>query len=210
MAPSSTSLRPLLVLVSGKPGSGKTTLARRLAETDALALPLLDRDAIKVGLVTTQGIETDENRATIVPASFSIFYETIGSWLASGVSLIAEHSFRRGMAETPLQPLIRQACTVVLHCDTSPEEARRRFIERERANPRARPDILAALVQRMEQGAYDWAMFDPLELGVSTLRIDTTQGYVPGFDTITAFCRNGQSGKVAEMSRKPGPFGNRC
>ncbi|MDQ5854653.1 MAG: hypothetical protein M3380_21795 [Chloroflexota bacterium] len=40
--------------------AGKSTLARRLAETDALGLPLLDRDAIKVGLVMTHGMETDE------------------------------------------------------------------------------------------------------------------------------------------------------
>jgi adenylate kinase family enzyme len=47
---SDDSPRPLLVIVCGKPGSGKTTLARRLAEMDALGPPLLSRDAIKVGL----------------------------------------------------------------------------------------------------------------------------------------------------------------
>ncbi len=39
--------RPLLVMVSGKPGSGETTLARRLAKPDALGLPLVQSDTIK-------------------------------------------------------------------------------------------------------------------------------------------------------------------
>ncbi len=176
--------------------AGKSTLARRLAETDALGLPLLDRDAIKVGLVTTHGMETEELRATIVRDSFDIFYQTIDSWLRAGVSLIAEHSFRRGMSESALRPLTHLACAVVLHCDTSPAEAQRRFIERERSNPRARPDLLAATIQRMEHGAYDWSIFDPLDLDVPMLRVDTTHGYSPGLDSITAFCRNSRSEKA--------------
>src|SRR5688500_7528188 len=85
-----TSPRPLLVLVSGKPGAGKSTLARRLSESDALGLHVLSRDAIKVGLVETQGAETDEIRNVIVPRSFDLFFETIELWLRAGVSLIAE------------------------------------------------------------------------------------------------------------------------
>lgn len=36
--------RPQLVIVRGKPGAGKSTLARRLTEPDALGLSLLSRD----------------------------------------------------------------------------------------------------------------------------------------------------------------------
>ncbi len=81
------------MLVTGKPGSGKFTLARRLAETDALGLPLLSRDALKVGLVETYGVETDAVMATVVPLSYTLFYDTIASWLRGGVILIAEYSF---------------------------------------------------------------------------------------------------------------------
>jgi adenylate kinase family enzyme len=55
MSASTEEPRPLLVLERGKPGFGKTTLARRLGESDALGLPVLPRDAIKVGLVETRG-----------------------------------------------------------------------------------------------------------------------------------------------------------
>ena len=51
--------RPLLVFVSGKPGSGKTTLARRLAAEDALWLPLVSCDPIRVGMMESQGRAND-------------------------------------------------------------------------------------------------------------------------------------------------------
>ncbi len=189
-----TSPSPLLVLVTGKPGSGKSTLARRLAEEDALGLPLLSRDALKVGLVETYAAETDAVRATIVPLSYRVFYDTIALWLRGGVSLIAEYGFVRARSETDIRPLTRLAHAVVVHCDTPDEEARRRFVARERTNPRARPDLVAALIGRMERGEYDWAMFGVPDLGVPTLRVDTTRGYAPGLDTIAAFCRSGRAG----------------
>jgi predicted kinase len=162
MAATAASPPPLLVIVSGKPGSGKSTLAQRLAERDALGLPLLSRDAIKVELVETHAtpetgarrwtVETDVLRATIVPRSYAIFYQTIEAWLRAGVSLIAEYGFVRGRSESDLRPLIKLARAVVVHCETSPEEARRRFIARERSDPHSRPDRLAGIIEQMEGG----------------------------------------------------------
>ena len=50
--------RPWLVLVSGEPGSGKTTLGRQLA--GALRLPFLSRDDVRGGLYATAGLWTDD------------------------------------------------------------------------------------------------------------------------------------------------------
>lgn len=190
---------PLLVLVCGKPGSGKSTLARRLDAADALGLPLLSRDAIKVGLVETHAtsdtgphravVETDTLRSTIVPLSFRVFYRTIGAWLRAGVSLIAECGFQRGRCESDLRPLTRLARAVIVQCDTAPEEARRRFVARERADPHSRPDRLTAIIERMDRDAFDWTRFDPPDLGVPTLRVDTTDGYDPSLEAIVAFCQ---------------------
>ena len=182
--------RPLLVIVRGKPGSGKTTLARRLGGTDALGLPLLERDAIKAGLVETHSVETDEVRQVVVPLSFDLFFRTIELWLREGVSLIAEHSFRRELHEARLRALIRLARAVVIECDTTDEVAQQRYIARERSNPRIRPDLRAATVERMERGDYHWRMFDAFDLSVPALRVNTTEGYAPDLDTIVAFCRD--------------------
>ncbi len=125
----------------------------------------------------------------IVPRSFDIFYQTIASWLHASISLIAGHSFRRGMSESDLNLLSQLAHTVLLHCDTSPEEAQRCFIERERSNPHARVAVLAASIHRMEHGTYDWTVFDSLDIAVPTLRVDTTDGYSPAYTRLSLSIR---------------------
>ena len=194
MSELSVSPRPLLVIVRGKPGSGKTTLARRLAETDALGLPLLSRDAIKAGLVETRGVETDAVRTAVVPRTFDLFHRTMELWLREGISLIAEEAFSRARAETTLRALMGLADAIVITCETSDAEAARRYIERENANPRKRPDVLAATVDQMLSGAYPWRVFDAFDLGVPALRVETTRGYEPDLYAIVAFCRARRGG----------------
>ncbi len=190
--------RPLLILVSGKPGSGKSTLAQRLADQDALWLPLVSRDAIKQGLGETLGISPDDEAgvSAVTQTSVDIFYEAIGHLLSAGVGLIAEQSFRRGLDESRLQPLTLLARTVIVHCHTSPDEARRRFVERARSGrPEQRPArSVQKLIDQMEAGTFDWVVFEPPDLDVPMLRVDTSHTYAPGLDTIIAFCRGNSVG----------------
>lgn len=192
MQPSSPSCRPLLVVVRGKPGAGKTTLARRLAETEWLGLPLLSRDALKVGLIERHDEETDAVRTRVVPLAFDLFHPTIEQWLRAGVSLIADEAFSRDRAEAELRGFARLARLAIIHCITTDDEARRRYVAREQANPRKRPDVLAATVERMARGDYPWAIFAPFDIGVPSLRVDTTHGYEPGLEAIVTFCRAGR------------------
>jgi predicted kinase len=118
MSQSSRASLPLFVFVSGKPGSGKSTLAQRLA--DALWFPLLSKDAIKQGLLETRAAAEDEAaREVDGPTSFGVFYGAIGFLLRSGVSLVAEVSFQRGLDEPKFQPLMEVARIVNVHCETS-------------------------------------------------------------------------------------------
>lgn len=182
--------RPLLVMVRAKPGSGKTTLARRLAEADALDLPVLHRDAIKAGLVASHGGATPAARAVIVPRSFDLLFQTVALWLREDVSLIAEHSLLRAWNEEAIRAVLPLARTIILSCDPPDAVAARRFIARERALPGRGPGYSSPAIEQMEQGTFDWRRFDPFELGVPELRVDTTVGYQPDLDALLAFCRS--------------------
>jgi predicted kinase len=201
MPDSSRPTLPLLVFVSGKPGSGKSTLAFRLA--DALWFPLISNDAIRQGLLETRANAEDEATRTVDgPTSVAVFYATIGFLLRAGVSLVVEHSFRRGLSEPDLQSLSPIARMVNIHCDTSIEEAQRRFTQRERTLRRHFVETLRrhqpdrtqrydgdSIIDQMERRVFDWEVFDPLDLDVPRLRVDTTVEYLPSLDRIVAFVR---------------------
>src|SRR5688572_18642857 len=82
--------RPLLVLISGHPGSGKTTLGRALG--DALHLPRANRDRISSGMWRTDPALIDDPRQP-----WDVFAETIERYLSRGVSLVADQTLYRGM-----------------------------------------------------------------------------------------------------------------
>jgi predicted kinase len=58
-----------LVIVSGAPGSGKTTLATRLSQD--LGLPMLDRDALKEALADAIGHPADVDASARLGAGSS-------------------------------------------------------------------------------------------------------------------------------------------
>src|SRR4051812_33338753 len=91
--------KPLLLIVAGPPGSGKTTLSRRIG--DRLGLPVLCRDGIKEGVVFTTGelVSPGTPRAA---ALFGVFYELLDSYLRLGVSVVAEAAFRPDIAPAEL------------------------------------------------------------------------------------------------------------
>ena len=202
MPDSSHTLHPLLVFVSGKPGSGKSTLAHRLA--DALWFPLLSKDAIKQGLLETRAAaEEAAARAVDGSTSFGVCYNAIGFLLRNGVSLVAEASFQRGLDEPRIQQLEEVARIVNVHCDLPISEAQRRFAAREgterrrffEALCRDRPDNHPCydpsyFIDQMESGTFDWMAFEPLDLGVPRLRVDTTADCQPSLDRIVTFLRS--------------------
>ena len=82
---------PCLILVSGPPASGKTTLARRLAA--GFGLPAVHKDAIKESLFGTLGVRSPEGAQGLGRASIALLYDFVERLLASRVSVIAESNF---------------------------------------------------------------------------------------------------------------------
>ncbi len=120
----------VLVLVSGAPGSGKTTLARRLAEE--LAFPLLTRDGLKETLLDVLGAPDRPASQRLGSASYALLYAVLDALVGTIPGVIAESNFARGRSEGDLRPLVARARAVLLHCGTTPEEVERRIVARAR------------------------------------------------------------------------------
>ncbi len=85
--------KPRLIIVNGLPGTGKTTLARRLS-TD-LRLPIFSRDGMYETLYDALECQVHGSPPMLAPATFTLLYYVIGSLLAAGQSAIVEGFFGR-------------------------------------------------------------------------------------------------------------------
>ncbi|MGI9147872.1 MAG: AAA family ATPase [Chloroflexota bacterium] len=177
--------RPLVVLVGGRPASGKTTLARHLS--GALGLPFISRDIITEALADTL---TRTSRELVEP-SFAVFWRLIDLQVHAGVGVVAETNLHRGAAEPSVRAVAEQADVALVYCQTARELSIRRFAERVERGERHWCFEDAARLERVRAGAVDpaWERAFPLCVGQRTLVVDTSDGYTPGLATILAFIR---------------------
>jgi predicted kinase len=162
-------LKPRIVLVSGPPASGKTTLARPLAAR--LGFALLTKDDIKETLFTAMhGLPGDvEYSRTIGAASMELLWS-----LAPHIpALVLEANFRTqsDYERTRVIALIEKTCAqiVEVYCRLPREEASRRFAERARHERHHPAHALAAMApERMMEYEEPFALTPVIE-------VDTTR-----------------------------------
>jgi predicted kinase len=133
---------PRLVVVTGPPASGKTTVARAVA--DALGWPLLTKDALKETLFDELGVADRAWSSKIGGAAMSLLYLLLDVELRAGRSVIVEANFSaaRANAEFAALPPFRP---VQVYCHGDPDELVARFRARRGRHPGHRDDDAQAL-----------------------------------------------------------------
>lgn len=177
MLPSLAS-KPSLIVVSGPMGSGKTTLAHRLAPH--IALPLLSRDELKEGMVFSTPGFVPTTSDPLTRRTYGLFFATIRSWLEAGVSLVAEAAFQDRLWRQGLDPLDGLAELRIIRCHVSPEIAEARATARMASQASRAAHADADQIARAPS-------FTAISIDAATLDVDTSDLYDPDLDAIAAF-----------------------
>ncbi|MEV4670164.1 MULTISPECIES: AAA family ATPase [Actinomadura] len=177
---------PTLVVVSGGPGTGKTTLAHRLAQD--LGCPAVVRDEIKQGMVlATPGYRGGGADPLNLP-TLGAFFGVLRLLLEAGVTAVAEAAFQDKVWRPNLEPLTALADIRVVRCTVDSEIARERIVQRVEHGHRAAHgdrDLLEAIAA----GRHSLDSYVPLRMDLPTLIVDTSDGYRPALADIAAFAR---------------------
>jgi len=155
---------PLLVVVTGPPGAGKSAIARAVA--DRLGLPLVAKDAFKELLWERLGADDLESSRRLGAASFDLVFLQVGELLRQGTSVVAEGNFSAG---EPFRDLPR-ARVLQLHVSADRETLLDRYRNRSERHP-AHPDVEYEPEIAARMWRDDWK---PLDIGGGLLQIDTT------------------------------------
>lgn len=84
--------KTLLLIISGPPCTGKTTLGKKIAQE--LRLPLISRDDIKESLFDSLGVKDREWSKKLGIASYQVLYKMVDSLLQGSQSFILESNFK--------------------------------------------------------------------------------------------------------------------
>lgn len=156
---------PLLVVVTGMPSSGKTTVAEGLAAR--LSLPLIAKDEIKESLYESIGADDVAASARLGAAAYALIFGLARTMLGSGVPLIVEANFFRDQegdfASLPEHRLAQ------VHCHAPLPVLLDRYAGRSRHAGHQDAEKIKELPARFESGAHS-----ALVLTGELIQLDTT------------------------------------
>jgi len=181
-------VQPSVVVVSGPPGSGKTSLAAALSTR--LGWPVVSRDAVKAGMIDAERRQEPPPLGDpLAVKAYEVMYEIARRHVECGVSVIVESAFRVDLSKPELEAMTEGAEVRQIACYCPIELLIERFDARRTSDGRRRAHPDDAVLQLFRDASFGWHLYEPVELGAPLLQVDTTDGYNPCLDDIDFFAR---------------------
>lgn len=188
---------PRLVVVTGQPGAGKSTLAQSIARE--MRCPTILRDEIKEGRVATLGSAPSSHDELNVEVN-AAFFAVLRSLLQARVTVVAEAAFQHRLWAPALEPMRSIADVKLIVCDVPTELAVARRIARALADPERDVNHGDPVLRAAREGRLPTPTpYEPPNLSVPTMTVDTQEGYTPGFAAIVAFARRSSIESESEV-----------
>jgi predicted kinase len=165
-----------LIIINGLPGTGKTTIAKPLA--DKLGLPLISKDTIKEFLFETIGVGDREWSKILGKASSEFLYKLTDDLLNNGKSVVIESAFEVSFARPAIQIYIEKYNPEIIeiYLKTDQSVRRQRFVDRNESGARheGHADTASYL---SDDEPEPFVKYAPLELG-TLITLDTTSDQI--------------------------------
>lgn len=176
-------MKPVIIYISGAPGSGKTTLAKHISKQ--LNIHQISSDLIHGGVAFTR---PDHDRSATIQ---DVFVPYMIETAKLGISFVVDHVLQKDIAkETIIEKLQEYSNVLYIHTQAiDPITRYKNNIEtNESAEVKGRHDYL------LTRAEYHTSNLDntinKIVLGIPTLVVSTDDGYSPSMKEILEFIRS--------------------
>jgi adenylate kinase family enzyme len=168
----------MLIIVSGPPSSGKTSIGRHIAQE--LGLPFVFKDGIKEMLFDTLGWSDKEWTEQLNLATYAILFHFIQAQLEANLSFVVESDFKPDEHTAKFKELKKKFKfkPVQVQCQASDEILLKRFVDRADSDDRHPGHMDQANLEDFKKSLKE-NIYERLEIGGENVVVNTDD-----FDTI--------------------------